>query len=149
MWGGGLDYVSLMTYDYSARGVRPGPNAPVGWVKGVVEALLTGEKGEGEAGEGWREKVLVGVNFYGMHWKQEGERGEPVVGSQYEELVRAGKKVWEEANGEERVDVKGGGVMYYPTPRSLRARVELINAEGCGMSIWELGQGIPPLLDEL
>ena len=149
--GDAVDYVSLMTYDYSAGGGKPGPNAPVGWVKAAVDALLRGEgvKG-GEEGEGWREKVLVGINFYGMHWKGEGERGEPVVGSQYEELLRGGgRRVWEGASMEERVEVKGGGVVYYPTSRSLRARVDLINAEGCGMSIWELGQGLPPLLDEL
>ena len=146
-----VDYLSLMTYDYSSGSVKPGPNAPLGWVKAAVDALLKGEDGRGVERAGWRERVLVGVNFYGMHWKggQGGERGEPVVGGQYEELARGGKRVWEDASGEERMEVKGGGVVYYPTPRSLRARVDLVNAEGCGLSIWELGQGLPPLLDEL
>lgn len=40
-------------------------------------------------------------------------------------------------------------IVYYPTPASLAARVQLAAKLGVGLSIWELGQGIDIFMDLL
>lgn len=39
--------------------------------------------------------------------------------------------------------------VYYPTPAALKARVQLAEQQGAGLSIWELGQGMDSFLDLL
>lgn len=57
-----VDWLSLMTYDYSTA-QRPGPSAPLGWMEKSVKALL----GETFAlGGPVAAKVLLGLNFYGQ-----------------------------------------------------------------------------------
>ncbi|PFX18879.1 Chitinase domain-containing protein 1 [Stylophora pistillata] len=59
-----LDGFSLMTYDYSSQG-RPGPNAPLQWMKDCV-LTLSPEKGK------HRSKILMGLNFYGQEFAATG-----------------------------------------------------------------------------
>lgn len=69
------DYVagfSLMTYDYSTPH-RPGPNSPIDWVEENVKFVAPNEEK--------REKLLMGLNFYGMDYTPIG--GGPIVGHDY------------------------------------------------------------------
>jgi len=52
-----VDFFSLMTYDYSSL-QRPGPNAPLPWVRECVESLDPKSRVRG--------KILLGLNFYGL-----------------------------------------------------------------------------------
>ena len=149
-----VDYTSLMTYDFSAAQEAPGPNAPIDWARRSMHALL-GDR----ATAADRAKVLLGVNMYGMRWRTgEGGKGagEPILARDYEAAVReaeaAGAKVrrsWDEEAAEERTELESGVVMFYPTPASVRLRVSLANNEGCGLSLWEIGQGTPELYDTI
>ncbi|NXU78023.1 CHID1 protein, partial [Oreotrochilus melanogaster] len=67
-----VDSFSLMTYDYSSP-QRPGPNSPLPWVRACVQALDPDSK--------WRNKILLGLNFYGMDYSALGASGEAVIGS--------------------------------------------------------------------
>ncbi|XP_063254299.1 chitinase domain-containing protein 1 isoform X1 [Prinia subflava] len=69
-----IDSFSLMTYDYSAPH-RPGPNSPLPWVRACVEVLDPDSK--------WRNKILLGLNFYGMDYSALGTSGEPILGSRF------------------------------------------------------------------
>ncbi len=40
-------------------------------------------------------------------------------------------------------------MVWYPTPRALQMRVEALEQEGVGLSIWELGQGCERFFDLL
>ena len=141
-----IDLLSLMTYDFSSSSTRPGPSAPLPWIRQSVRALL----GDDASPED-RAKVLVGVAFYGMRWEKPGGRGEALVGKQWEELNAEGgvTEVWEEANGEMRQELGSRGVVYYPSARSVGLKVALANEEGCGLSIWEIGQGVDALYEQL
>uniref|UniRef100_A0A674HUZ6 Chitinase domain-containing protein 1 n=1 Tax=Taeniopygia guttata TaxID=59729 RepID=A0A674HUZ6_TAEGU len=82
-----IDSFSLMTYDYSAPH-RPGPNSPLPWVRACVEVLDPDSK--------WRNKILLGLNFYGMDYSALGTSGEPILGSsnkiqRTEETAHCGK----------------------------------------------------------
>ena len=63
-----VDYFSLMTYDYSSP-QRPGPNSPIKWIRKCVETL--------DPNNYHREKILLGLNFYGYDYTSEG--GNPIV----------------------------------------------------------------------
>ncbi|XP_052399663.1 chitinase domain-containing protein 1-like [Carassius gibelio] len=52
-----VDAFSLMTYDYSGPG-RPGPSAPLAWVRECVLQLAPHSE--------WRHKILLGINLYGL-----------------------------------------------------------------------------------
>ena len=51
-----VDFFSLMTYDYNGR--LGGFNAPLPWAESCVEFL----------GDSNREKILMGLNFYGRYF---------------------------------------------------------------------------------
>lgn len=39
--------------------------------------------------------------------------------------------------------------VFYPTPRSLQERLQFLEKQGAGLSIWELGQGVERFFDLL
>jgi spore germination protein YaaH len=57
---------------------------------------------------------------------------------------------WDEESGENYLELSNNGHrVYYPTPRSLQLRTRLAERFSAGLSIWELGQGINCLLNEI
>lgn len=58
-----VDYLNIMTYDFSTS--QPGPIAPLGWDKKVLE-FAKSQKVD-------MSKVLLGIPYYGRDWTQTGE----------------------------------------------------------------------------
>ena len=58
---------------------RPGANSPESWMKECVETLVPDENSPN------RQKILLGLNFYGNDYVQGG--GGPIVGNQYVSFV--------------------------------------------------------------
>ena len=57
-----LDYAVLMAYDYHyVGGTKPGPIAPIGWVRQVARFAATSFG---------KEKTILGVPFYGFDWRE-------------------------------------------------------------------------------
>lgn len=52
---------------------RPGPNAPLSWVRACVQVLDPKAK--------WRSKILLGLNFYGTDYSTSSDARESVVGA--------------------------------------------------------------------
>eukprot|EP00898_Chlorokybus_atmophyticus_P004242 jgi/Chlat1/4819/Chrsp31S04861 len=167
---------SLMTYDYSHPG-RPGPCAPLPWVRHCLEELLDTPAGrphtkkKRHASSGWdvnvgiahtsgqvhefASKLLLGLNFYGNDFQLIPQGGGPIVGGQFlDNLSQARPKlVWDLESQEHYFDYASSDGsthrMYYPTAHSIEVRLDEVRARGIGIAIWELGQGLEHFMDLL
>lgn len=136
-----LDYVNVMTYDYSYPGGDPGPVAPIAWVQAVAEYA---------AAKFGARKVLLGVPFYGYEWnvsqnKYVASRSYPTVLDMmsqytgtigYDELYQSPFAQY----------VKDGDTheIWFENERSLAAKFALVSSLKLGgFSAWRLGQDGP------
>ncbi|KAI8906916.1 glycoside hydrolase superfamily [Gorgonomyces haynaldii] len=129
-----VDYFSVMTYDFS---MDTGPNAPIEWVKDQIQQICKQDC----------QQVLMGVPFYGYDY---GPTTEPIVGSRYLEVLEKHKPEmeWHQKDKEHSFKYLDHTV-YYPTLDFVQARVDLARELGCGIAIWELGQGLDTFFESL
>ncbi|KAH9620819.1 hypothetical protein KSS87_015126 [Heliosperma pusillum] len=147
--GDSVDGFSLMTYDFSSS-YRPGPNAPLFWVRSTVELLLS------SSSNNLASKVLVGINFYGNDFDlTEGGGAQAITGRDYVSLLdRYKPKIeWQEDFAEHFFsysdDQNRQHAVFYPTPMSMSKRLKEAHSWGAGISIWEIGQGLDFFFDLL
>ncbi|CAO1409059.1 unnamed protein product [Diamesa hyperborea] len=138
---------SLMTYDFSSV-QRPGANAPIYWVRNAVEHISSSYNKVNLVEK--RAKILLGLNFYGNDYIPEG--GSPIIGHEYINLLKnlKGRLKLDEKDKENFFEVKTGSgrhLVFYPTLFSINQRLDLAREMGCGISIWELGQGLDYFYD--
>lgn len=140
-----VDYFSLMTYDFAAISGVPAPSSPLPWVRSCIEFIDPQAK--------YREKILTGLNFYGHMFTS--KAASPIVGRQYLEFLDLYKPEisWEKSASEHYSqfgdDVTGKGIMFFPSLKSIDARLSLAKEMGTGISIWEIGQGFDYFYDVL
>ena len=139
-----VDYFSLMTYDYSSP-QRPGPNAPLPWIRQCVEELDPEGLNRG--------KILLGLNMYGLQYTANGGGGH-VLGRDLVQMLKevspSTKFKWDSSSGEHFLEAKVGGQkvnIFYPTLQSLQMRLDLAKELGTGVSVWEIGQGLDYFYD--
>jgi len=135
-----VDYFSLMTYDYP---LRPGPNAPIQWVKKCVQAIVGEDAFDEEEKNARRRQLLVGMNFYGYKYGRGGV--DAILGSQLVTKLSESKfKVeWKREAMEHKFTSSGSSEqIYFPSLFSIQKRLELFAELGTGLSIWEIGQGL-------
>jgi len=142
-----VDLFSLMTYDYSEPGKFAGMNSPLPWIEESVLAL--------DPSGTSRNKILIGLNFYGKDVIGMKEV-DHIFGDKYIEKIekleadrhkydREPQVQWHAEAGEHIVmykDEKGQGALIYPSMKSIQLRRDLAYNLGCGLAIWEVGQGL-------
>lgn len=117
------------------------------------------EDAVGDAGNDAFGKILMGLNFYGNDYSLPPQGGGPILGREFIDRLqrhRPGPERWmfnEETKGREAAFVYDEGgvrrVVFYPTPRTIWERLVIAHRLELGISIWELGQGLPCLFDLL
>jgi len=136
-----VDYVSLMTYDFTTLQAKPaGPNAPMGWYAQTIMQLTSGVP------ESFAKKILAGLNWYGHDFV--GDKSTPVFGEAAIKLLEKADKIeWDASSLEHFFTYKDEAgqdhTVYYPTVDSITDRVGFAGEVGTGVSVWELGQGLP------
>jgi chitinase domain-containing protein 1 len=82
--------------------------------------------------------------------------GQAIIGHQFVDILRAQRgritTTWNDRAKEHFMQFEVSGIqntMYYPTERSVAARVELAKSLNVGLSLWELGQGLEHFYDLL
>ncbi|XP_024020949.1 chitinase domain-containing protein 1 [Morus notabilis] len=150
--GDDVDEFSLMTYDFSGPH-NPGPNAPLKWISSTLE-LLRGSNRKGVWG--LAHKIFLGINFYGNDFiLAEGGGGGAITGSDYLSLLEKHKPrlQWEQNSAEHLFfysdDKHINHAVFYPSLMSISTRLEEARKWGCGISIWEIGQGLDYFFDLL
>ncbi|KAK7332756.1 hypothetical protein VNO80_29511 [Phaseolus coccineus] len=148
-----VDGFSLMTYDFSSPH-NPGPNAPLKWIQ-IVLKLLLGTSGN--RAQSLAPKILVGINFYGNDFSlsRGAGGGGAIIGRDYLALLEKHRPElqWDKNSGEhfffynDDKDIKHA--VFYPSLKSISLRLEEARSWGCGISIWEIGQGLDYFFDLL
>ncbi|XP_054782959.1 uncharacterized protein LOC129290263 [Prosopis cineraria] len=147
-----VDGFSLMTYDFSSPH-NPGPNAPLKWIQFTLNLLLSTP---GHRAKSLTNKILLGINFYGNDFSlSRGSGGGAILGRDYLSLLEKHRPLlqWDENSGEHFFfyidDEDNKHVVFYPSLKSISLRLEEARLWGCGISIWEIGQGLDYFFDLL
>jgi len=135
-----LDQVQLMCYDEHWSGGEAGPIASLPWVRKVLEYATTVIP---------REKIVMGIPFYGYDWPETGSASEvtPLKGerlqkqageeARWDDVARTTSVRYTDADGRKRT-------AYFETARSLKERLDLARAfKVAGVAIWRLGDETP------
>lgn len=150
--GDAVDGFSLMTYDFSGP-QNPGPSAPLKWIRSTLQLLLgtTGNTARSPA-----HKIYLGINFYGNDFVLAGDLGGgAITGRDYLSLLEKHRPVlqWEKNSAEHLFFYSDGNnikhAVFYPSLLSISVRLEEARSWGCGISIWEIGQGLDYFYDLL
>ncbi|XP_061352997.1 uncharacterized protein LOC133297808 isoform X2 [Gastrolobium bilobum] len=139
-----VDGFSLMTYDFS-NPHNPGPNAPLKWIQIILELLLGTS---GNRAQSLAPKILLGINFYGNDFSlSKDSGGGAIIGRDYLALLEKHRPElqWDKNSGEHFFfytdDKEIRHAVFYPSLKSISLRLEEARSWGCGISIWEIGQG--------
>jgi len=131
-----LDQVQLMCYDEHWSGGAPGPIASIPWVRKVLEYAVTVIP---------REKLVMGMPFYGYDWPPEGSASE-MTATRAQELLASLriKPAWASAARSSHfryTDPRGvARTVYYEDARSQAERLKLAREfRVAGVAIWRLG----------
>ncbi|RUS16882.1 chitinase domain-containing protein 1 [Endogone sp. FLAS-F59071] len=138
-----VDYLSLMTYDYSSQKPAGGANAPIDWMEDNILDLTN---------DGNRHKLLLGLNMYGMDYTGRAPP-EAVTGLRLLVIMRkfSTTLTWDKESEEHLLEYTdeqdATHKLWTPTLKSLEARIHLAEDYEVGLSIWEVGQGLDYFYD--
>ena len=134
--GKAADRLRVMAYDEHWSGGAPGPVASIPFVTQVLDFAVTRVA---------RDKLVLGVPFYGYDWSSAGGRAKGVV---YEEALALAAQmgqtpVYDATQGEAHFQYSASGAthtVWFSTPKSQAERAKLASARGLrGVCAWRLG----------
>eukprot|EP01022_Parablepharisma_sp_SALTPOND_P032910 TRINITY_DN873_c0_g1_i1.p1 TRINITY_DN873_c0_g1~~TRINITY_DN873_c0_g1_i1.p1 ORF type:complete len:418 (+),score=31.95 TRINITY_DN873_c0_g1_i1:2434-3687(+) len=143
-----VDYLNVMVYDF----IQDGTHAPLHWGINTLDQIESGSNIPPS-------KILIGVPFYG--YKFFGKEPVPAMGTDFVKFLQ-GKNTplfqWNKDSQEHSAIVREyvgksleTKVLLYPTLyvfcdtekyQFFEKRLDMCKERGCGIAIWELGQGL-------
>lgn len=135
-----VDYIAIMTYDYSWNGGPAGPIGPLHWMRSVLDYAVT----QIPAG-----KILLGLPAYGRDWPAGGGTGRALTVRQIENLLALrGITPRYDASATEAtfnyVDDQGlSRVVWFTPAEGVAAKLRLVDQYGLGgFVMWRMGQEV-------
>jgi chitinase domain-containing protein 1 len=144
-----VTFFQVMTYDHHPLKTMA-PNAPIAWMEDVVTKMSP------EADSEVRRKILLGLNMYGtMHKLDSEDIGKHIIGTDFIQFIEQYDLQcrYHEAPVAEHVCQfvaadNSRYITFYPSEKSLSARLDLAEKLGTGVALWELGQTVPSYLEQ-
>lgn len=139
-----VDQFRVMTYDFHRMGNIPGPISPPEWIKEVIEYTKSKVP---------KEKILVGIPFYGYDWCISGAGTDGgIVWDGVQNILKKYKPTleWDDKAKEPWLlyvdDQKNTQVIYFQNARSISYKLDMVkNLDVEGISIWRLGSEDPEI----
>jgi len=133
-----VDFMTLMTYDHHSSATPPGPVAGYDWVKAALDYATARVP---------RQKILLGIPFYGREWVQSGEDSSARTLSFADAQDRMEQwqvpGLWDErwrTPWFQYSDTDGLHTGWYEDSRSLQAKLALMEEYRLrGFAAWRLG----------
>jgi spore germination protein YaaH len=140
--GRAVDFMTLMTYDHHSSATPPGPVAGYDWVKAAVEYATRRVP---------RQKILLGIPFYGREWITSGDETSAHTLSSADARNRMDHfsldGLWDErwrTPWFQYSDADGVHTGWYENSRSLEAKLGLMEEFHLrGFAAWKLGAEDP------
>uniref|UniRef100_A0AC35U346 Glyco_18 domain-containing protein n=1 Tax=Rhabditophanes sp. KR3021 TaxID=114890 RepID=A0AC35U346_9BILA len=135
-----VDYVNLMTYDFNVQMSM----APIYWISENVEYLIGKKNAE------LSPKLILGMNFYGTFYSQ--SEVKPILGHDFEKYMtdKSFKNEWNDIAKEDNwISRENNQMIYFPSEKSIKIRLDYAASKGFGTGIWDLGQGLDYFADLL
>lgn len=139
-----LDFVIVMTYDWGCIACPPMAVAPIPEIRKVLDYAVTAIP---------REKILMGVPFYGFDWTLPFESGDTAILVDYisalQLAARYGVSIQYDIEAEapffNYIDETGAEhIVWFDDARSFKAKYNLVNEYGLrGVSYWSLNSEAP------
>lgn len=125
-----FDFVNLMAYDKTGpwNPSRPGPHAPMSYVKEHLEYWSSERKIPGE-------KLVVGVPFYGYGFGPQADTGKRYRSMIYKDIIAS----FPGAALQDEIPLPdNGGTLYYNGVPTIKAKTAMALRYGGGVMIWHL-----------
>jgi spore germination protein YaaH len=148
------EYVSLFhitTNDFSKT--IPGPNSPLFWIENCLsqfkDKLYFSELDEEEAAEiysKYLDKLLISIPFYGYHYKPttsdssaSTHESHAIIGADYLSLLESERPElrWDDKFSETYFTLEDNSVVYFPSTKFIKSRLDFAAEEGVGIAVWE------------
>lgn len=120
------DLINVMSYDYYGTWSGPGQHSPY---SGAENELVYWTQTRGLA----KEKVILGVPFYGYSWAQSGKESLP-----YSEIL----SYYPDAAHKDSINTSDG-VIYFNGKETIKEKTVLALSKGGGVMIWTLQNDVP------
>lgn len=135
-----VDYIAVMTYDYSWNGGPAGPIGPLNWMRNVLDYAVSQIPAR---------KVLVGLPAYGRDWPAGGGTGRALTARQiYNLLGQRGITPRYDPSAAEATfnytdDQGTNRVVWFTPSEGVADKLQLVDEYGLGgFVIWRMGQEV-------
>lgn len=149
--GNAADVIKVMAYNFRHKNSDPGPIAPIGWVRDIINNVLT---------DVLKDKIVIGIAGYGIDWNITDSTGNEKSYTNIRNIINSNNiKVNYDSNIDFGYEIgkipnfsyTNNGkqhIIWYENQISTAEKINLVKSFGLkGISIWVMGYEDPKLWD--